>query len=75
MCDIWSCITDVTVHLAHDTDVLVTVQQAVLVIFHAIAPVGSFVCLQAGVRQDYDETLAVFVGGWDGMCLLGDELW
>jgi len=76
--DIRSCVTDVTIHFAHDTDVLVTVQQRVFLLALAawsVAAKAGFVGLEAGIGEDDDQSLAVFVGGWDGDVLFGDELW
>lgn len=78
MGDIGSGITDIPIHLAHDTDVLVAVEQRVLVLaVHAIAAgaaVRRLVRLQTGIGQDDDETLGVFVGGWDRRVLFRDQL-
>ena len=53
MSDVWSSIADVTVHLSHDTNMLITVEQRVLVVFDAIASaVRRFVGLKARVGQD-----------------------
>ena len=74
--DIGACVGDVAVHLAHDSDVLVAVEERVLVILHAIAAtVCGLVGLEAGVGEDDDQALGVLVVGCDGYVLLGDELW
>jgi len=55
MGDIGSGVTDIAIHLAHDTDVLVAVKQRVLVLpLHphaasAATTIGSLVCLEAGI--------------------------
>lgn len=71
-------ITDVTVHLAHDSDMLVTVEQRVLILaMHASstsATMYSFVRFKAGIRKNHDEPLGVLVGWWDGSVLLCDQL-
>jgi hypothetical protein len=74
--DVGARVRDVAVHFAHDSDVLVAVEERVLVIFHAIAAtVRGFVGLEAGVGEDDDQALGVLVVGCDGDVLLGDELW
>lgn len=53
MCNIWSGITDITVHLAHDTDMFIAVEQRVLLLAltaWSIAAKGGFVGLQTGIR-------------------------
>lgn len=48
--DVWSRIADIAIHLAHDSNVFVAVQQGVLVIFHAItATMCRLVGFKAGV--------------------------
>lgn len=74
MGDVGAGIADVAVHLAHDANVLVAVEQRVLVIFGAIsAAVCSFVCLETRVGQHDDEALGVFIGRGYGVRLLSDE--
>lgn len=73
--DIRTRIRDVAVHLAHDSNVLVAVEQRVFVILHAVAAaVCGFVCLETGVGEDDNQALGVLVVGSDGNMLLGDEL-
>jgi hypothetical protein len=68
-------VTDIAIHLAHDADVFVAVEQRVLVILHAIATaMRSLVRLKAGIGQDDDQTLGVFVRCCDGCLLLGDKV-
>lgn len=61
MGDVRPRLADVPVHLAHDTDVLVTVEKRVL--FFALdthvtsAGVGGLVCLKTRVRQDDNQAL------------------
>lgn len=75
VCDIGTSVRDVAVHLAHDTNVLVAVEQRVLVILHAIpAAVRGLIRLQAGVREHDDQALGVLVILRDRDMLLGDEL-
>ena len=75
MSDVWASITDISVHLAHDADVLVAVEKRVFVL-----PLGSrparatmrcFVGLKAGIRKHDDEPLCILVGGGDRDVLLG----
>jgi hypothetical protein len=78
MSDIRSCVTDVAIHFAHDTDVLVTVQQRVFLLAltaRSVATEAGLVGLETGVREDDDQSLGVFVGGWYWDMLFGDELW
>lgn len=76
--DIGASITDVSVHLAHDTNVLIAVEERVLLLsLHAHAAgaaVGGLVGLEAGVGEHHDEPLGVLVGRWNGHVLLCDEL-
>lgn len=77
MRDIRPSIADVAVHLAHDADVLIAVEQGVFLVTDAIATtaMGSFVGLEAGVRQDHDHALGIFIGRSDRDMLFGDQLW
>lgn len=78
MCDIWASITDVAVHLPHDTNVLVAVEQRVLVVaLHSHAATTAMrrlIRLETGIGKDYDQSLRVLVAGWDRELLLGDQL-
>jgi hypothetical protein len=75
MCNIGSSVTDISIHLAHDADVFVGIEQRVLVVFHAIATaVCSLVCLKTCVGQNDNETLGVFISRRDWCHLLGDEV-
>jgi hypothetical protein len=76
--DIRSCVADIAVHLAHDTNVLVTVQQRVFLLAltaRSVATEAGLVGLETGIREDDDQSLGVFVGGWYWDMLFGDELW
>lgn len=74
--DIRSGVADVSVHLPHDADVLVAVEQGVLLVAAGIAAtaVDGAVGLQTGIGEDDDQTLGVLVIGGDGDMLLGDKL-
>lgn len=75
MGDVGTSITNVPIHLAHDTDVLIAVEQRVLVLTIAAgASVRSLVRLKAGIGQDDDQTLRVLVCGRDGSALLSNQL-
>ena len=75
MCDVGSGVADVAVHLPHDPDVLVTIQQRVLfVLFGASSSVRSLVGFQASMRQDDNKALGVLVGSRYRNHLLCDEL-
>jgi hypothetical protein len=70
-----SGITDVTAHFAHDTNVLIAVQQRVFFFFAArlAAAVGCTVGLEAGIRKDYNQSFRVLVTGGNGHVLLGNK--
>ena len=75
--DVGSSITDITVHLAHDTNVLVAVEQRVLLVSdgaHPACGVRSLVRLEAGIGEDYDEPLRVLVVRSNGNVLLCHQL-
>lgn len=74
MGDVRTSITDIAVHLAHDANVFIAVQQRVFVILHSISTMCGLVGLQAGVGQDDNEALGILIGGRDGDGLFGDEL-
>ena len=81
MCNIGASIADIPVHLTHDANVLVAVQQRVLLVVvlrtaagAGASGVGGFVGLEAGICENDDKALRVFVGGGDGDVLLSDEL-
>jgi hypothetical protein len=66
---------DITVHLAHDTNVLIAVQQRELLILGATTAAGNrLVGLQTGIGEDHDQTLSVLVMGWNRSMLLSNEL-
>ena len=78
MCDIGARITDIPVHLAHDSNVLVAVEERVLVLpldsGTADAAMRCLVGLEAGIRKDNDEPLGVLVGWRNRHVLLGHQL-
>lgn len=76
MSDIRSGITDIAVHLAHDTNVLVAVEERVFLVALArsATSVRGLVRLETGIGEDDDETFAAFVAGGNGDMLLSDEL-
>lgn len=80
MRDVRSSIANVAVHLAHDTDVLVAVEERVLFLAVGTKPartaaVRGLVRLKAGIGEDDNESLGVFVRVCDGDVLLGHQLW
>lgn len=52
MSDIRPGLTDIPVHLAHHTNMLVTVQQRVLLVTTRATATGSTVGLQAGIGEN-----------------------
>lgn len=76
VCDIWSGITDIAVHLAHHTNVLVAVEERVFLVAltWSTPSMTGLVCLKTGIGEDDDEALGVFIGLWNWHMLLGDEL-
>lgn len=76
---VWPRLADVSVHLAHNANVLIAVQQRVL--FLALdahvpsAGVGGLVRFETGVREDNDQALRVFISRDDRNMLLGHQLW
>ena len=73
--DIWASFADITVHLAHDTDVLITVQQRKLLILGSTTAAGDrLVGLQTGIGENHNQTLSVLVMGWNRNMLLRNKL-
>lgn len=76
--DIRAGITNVSVHLPHDTNVLVAVEQRILVVaLHAHAATATVRCLislETGIGEDDNESLRVLVALCDGQLLLSYEL-
>ena len=66
MCDVRAGLAYISVHLAHDPNVLVAVEQRVLVLpLYADttgATMRSFVGLEARIGEDHDKPLGMFVG-------------
>lgn len=77
MCDVWSCVANVPVHLPHDSNMLVTVEEGVLFVFDRAATtiMRGFVRFETCIGEDHDQSLRVFVGGCYGCVLFGHELW
>lgn len=73
---IGACLADVSVHLSHDANVFIAVQKRVLLVsHHAIAStVRSLVGLEAGIGQDDDQALSIFVSRRNGNMLLCNQL-
>ena len=65
MCYVWPGVADISIHLAHDADMLVAVEERELFVPHIIdaATMGCSIRFQAGVRQDDYESLCILVVG------------
>lgn len=77
MSDVGPGIADVPIHLSHDANVLVAVQQRVLLVSdgaHSAGGVRGLVRLEARIGQDHDEALGVLVIWRDGNMLLCNQL-
>lgn len=76
MGDIRPSLTDIPVHLAHHTDVLIAIEQRVFLIpTRAIATtMGSPICLQTGMREDDNQALCLLVIGRNRDMLFSDQL-
>lgn len=65
--DVGARVADVSIHLAHHTDVLIAVEERVLVLAVDASAAGAtmrgLVSLEAGIGQDHNEPLRVLVGG------------
>jgi hypothetical protein len=80
MCNIWTSITDVTIHLPHYADVFVAVKQREFLISarhsrSARISMRCLVSLETRVRQNDNESLGVLVVGRNWDMLFGSELW
>lgn len=62
MCDVWTGVADIAIHLAHHPNVFVAVEQRILLLSSwsawptAIA-VSCPICFERSVRQHYDQSL------------------
>lgn len=78
MSDVGPRLTDIPVHLAHDANMLVTVEKRVFLLSlnaHVTSTgVRRLVSFEARVGQDYNQALRVLVRRRNGGMLLGDEL-
>ena len=77
MGDVRAGLADVAAHLAHDSDVVIAVQQVELVLAAARTTahtVRGLVRLKGGGTQHDDQALGVLVAAGDGLVLLGHEL-
>jgi hypothetical protein len=75
--DIRSSIADISVHLAHDSNVFVTVEERVLLVSdcaHSARRVRSLVRLETGIREHHNKTLGVLVVRSNRDMLLGYQL-
>jgi hypothetical protein len=71
--NIRTSLADITIHLAHDTNVFVAVQQRILLILRpstARGPVG----LQAGIGENDNQALSIPIVRGDGNSLLRNQL-
>lgn len=68
--------TDIPIHFSHDPNMLITIQKGMLLVSDiAGSPsVRGLVCFQAGVGQDNDEPLCIFVGRRNGGVLICNKL-
>lgn len=76
MGDIRSGLTDISVHLAHHTNVFIAIKQRVFLIpTRAIATtMGSTICLQTGMRENDNQALCLLVIGRNRDMLFSDQL-
>jgi hypothetical protein len=79
MGDVWTSITNVSIHLAKNSDVLIAVEERILILaMHARparASMRGLVSLEAGIGQHHNKTLRVLIGGWDRSVLFSYQLW
>ena len=77
MCDVWPRVTDVSVHLAHDPNMFVAVQEGVLFVSHIAhaAAIRCSICFQARVGEYHYKSLSVFIVRRYGDVLFGNQLW
>lgn len=80
MGNVGSGIADVAVHLAHDPDMLVAVQQRVLFISTRHAWSGwramrGLVSFETSIREHDDQALGALIGRWNWDMLVCSESW
>ena len=73
--DVWSCFANVSIHLPHHTNMVITVEKRVF-FFSSIWTLGirmrSAISLETGVGEDYDQSACVLVGRSDWCMLFSD---
>jgi hypothetical protein len=75
MGDVGTRIANVPIHLTHDANVLIAVEQRILVLTVAAGTaVRRLVGLKTGIGQDNNQTLRVLIRRGDGGALLGNQL-
>jgi hypothetical protein len=78
MGDIRSSIANVSIHLSHDTNMFVAVEQRILFLSqHTItarSSMGSLVSLEAGIGEHNNQPFGVFVSGWYWCVLFSHQL-
>lgn len=78
MSDVRASITDVSVHLSHNPDVLIAVEERVLVFslhtHSARAAVRSLVSFKTGIGEHDDKAFGGFISWGNGSMLLGHKL-
>jgi hypothetical protein len=76
--DIWSGIADIAIHLPHDANMFVRIEETILLLSlptWSIATETGLVGLETGIGEDNDQALRVFIGGRDRNVLLSRQLW
>lgn len=75
MRDIWTGVTDVSVHFPHDSNMFVTIKQRVFLLSGSAGSTSMSrpVRLETRIRQHDDQSLRVFIICWDGNMLLRDK--
>lgn len=71
-------ITDVAIHLAHDANMFITIEQRVLLLplgTRSVASIGGFVGFEASIGENNNQSFSIFVGGGDWDMLFCDEFW
>lgn len=71
------CVTNISIHLPHNSYMLVAIQERVFLVSQITSPTAMrcFVCLKTRIGQNHNQSLRVLIVGryWD--VLLGDKLW